>query len=72
MLDLSDVSLSPSLDADINPYISRMPDLGFDTQSDNDYNRERKEVVINQTNNNYTQYSLERLNNDLAWQLSKV
>lgn len=71
-LDLSDVSLSPSLDADINPYISRMPDLGFDTQSDNDYNRERKEVVINQTNNNYTQYSLERLNNDLAWQLSKV
>lgn len=71
-LDLSDVSLSPALDADINPYISRVPDLGFDTQYDNGYNRDNKEVVINQTNNNYTQYSLEQMNRDLAWQLAKV
>ena len=29
-------------------------------------------VVINQTNNNYTQYSLEQMNRDMAWQLRKI
>ena len=29
-------------------------------------------VVIQQTNNNYTEYSIEQVNRDLAWELAKV
>lgn len=70
-LSMEDVSISPSLDANINPFVSNLPSMNFDEEYQTP-TRDRRNVIIEQTNNNYTQYSLERLNRDLAWELSKV
>lgn len=70
-LSMEDISINPSLDADINPFVSNLPHMNFDEEYQTP-TRDRRNVIIEQTNNNYTQYSLERLNRDLAWELSKV
>lgn len=68
-LDMSDASLDPSLDANINPYMGKMSSFDFGDESK--YNNKR-DIVIEQTNNNYSQYSVEQANRDMMWALSKV
>lgn len=64
-LDMTDLTLSPSLDVQ-----GRLaPNVGMDDY-DNIGMSGHRQVVIEQTNNNYTEYDVERVNRDLAWQLS--
>ena len=64
-LDMTDLTLSPTLD--VQGQIA--PNVGVDDY-DNIGLGGRRQVVIEQTNNNYTEYDVERVNRDLAWQLS--
>ena len=64
-LTMDDLTLSPELDAH-GSYTPTM-DLGSGYSYGNNGN-----VIIEQTNNNYTQYDIEQVQRDLAWELSKV
>lgn len=70
-LNMEDVSLNPTLDANVNPFVSNLPAVDYNQAYANN-NQNGKSVIIEQTNNNYTQYSIEKLNSDLKWELSKV
>lgn len=69
--DMNDVAMSPELNASINPYRANIPYVmaegGGYVNTDS-----KRQVVIEQTNNNYTNYSIDQVNRDLAWALSKV
>lgn len=71
-MDMSDVEISPTLDANVNPFSVGNPSFDFSNPAVEYGLPNRREVVIEQTNNNYTQYSLEKVNSDLRWALSKV
>lgn len=61
--DFSDVTISPSVD-------DFKLNSGLDIEGASI--RGGSGVIINQTNNNYSEYSVEAVNRDLAWMLSKV
>lgn len=69
ILSMDDITMSPSLDVSSN--------LAPDMYNDNtgvygNPQQGRKSVVINQTNNNYTQYSVDQMVRDLKWELGKA
>lgn len=65
-LTMDNLTMSPNLDVTTGGVAPSM-------EVDDSYGGTgRREVVIEQTNNNYTQYSLEQVNRDLAWELSKI
>ena len=60
--------MSPTLDANVNGHLAP-------TMAEGDYGivgGNGQGVTIRQTNNNYTQYDVEQVQRDLAWELSKV
>lgn len=67
-LTMDDVVMSPTLDANVNGHLAP-------TMAEGDYGivgGNGQGVTIRQTNNNYTQYDVEQVQRDLAWELSKV
>lgn len=68
-LTLGNVEMAPNLDLD-SPYLN-LSAPRVDIENGNGYANGRS-VIIEQTNNNYTEYDLERINRDLAWNLAKV
>lgn len=64
-LTMDDISIAPELDTSLRD-IPTM-DLGVSGTY-----RNGSGVIINQENNNYTEYDLDRVNRDLAWKVSKV
>ena len=65
-LAMDDISVSP----DFNPSVSGSSLPIMDMEGE--YYGNKRPVQINQTNNNYTNYSMQKLNTDLAWEISKV
>ena len=65
-LTMEDVPFSTDLSASVNGSSLPMMDM------DGAYYGNKRPVEINQTNNNYTNYSMQKLNTDLAWEISKV
>ena len=65
-LTMDDMSLTPNLDARLSG--TPTVDLNSTTSS---YSR-RGRVIIEQTNNNYTEYDIDRVNRDLSWRLARV
>lgn len=63
-LEITDTTMTPTLAT------STLPIMGFDETYEGGYGR--RNVIIEQTNNNYTDYSIQKLNSDLAWEISKV
>lgn len=69
ILSMDDITMSPSLDVSSN----LAPDVyNSDTGVYGTPQQGRKSVVINQTNNNYTQYSVDQMVRDLKWELGKA
>ena len=67
-LTMDDVVMTPTLDANVNGHLAP-------TMAEGDYGivgGNGQGVTIRQTNNNYTQYDVEQVQRDLAWELSKV
>ena len=64
-LDLSDTTLTPSVS--FGGTMAPAMDVGY-----GGYGGGRGSVIIEQTNNNYTEYDIEQVNRDLSWELSKV
>ena len=64
-LSMDDISVSPSF----NPTVSGSVPL---MDMEGGYYGNGRPVEINQTNNNYTNYSMQALNRDLAWEISKI
>ena len=61
--------MSPSLDVSSN----LAPDVySSDTTNYGTPAQRGRNVVINQTNNNYTQYSVDQMVRDLKWELGKA
>lgn len=67
-LDVADATMTPTLG--VATTTSTLPIMSFDEGYDSGVGR--RNVIIEQTNNNYTNYSIEQLNRDLAWQISVV
>jgi len=65
-LTMEDVPFSTDLSASVSG--SSLPMMDMDGTNYGD----KRPVQINQTNNNYTNYSMQKLNTDLAWEISKV
>ena len=63
-LDLGTTTMTPTLSASTNSLPLMSVDENYTTGVG------RRNVIIEQTNNNYTDYSIEKVNRDLAWQLS--
>ena len=66
-LTMDNLTLSPSLDATTSSFAPSMADGEYGIIGSNG-----REVLINQTNEVYTDLDMEQVNRDLAWQLSKV
>lgn len=67
-LSMEDITMSPDLDANIEGRLApSMADTEYGIVGGNSQG-----VVINQTNTNYTEYDVEQVQRDLAWELSKV
>ena len=67
-LSMDNLIMSPTLDANVNGRLAP-------AMADGDYaiiGGNNAGVRIEQTNNNYTQYDVEQVQRDLAWELSKV
>lgn len=64
-LSMDDVSVSPSFNPAVGGSVPLMDMEGG-------YYGNKRPVEINQTNNNYTNYSMQALNRDLAWEISKI
>lgn len=64
-LDISDITVSPTLGT-LGTMTPEMTDVRTSGVAGGN------PIVINQTNQNYTQFSMEQLNRDLRWELSKV
>lgn len=64
-LSMDDVSVSPSFNPTVGGSVPLMDMEGG-------YYGNKRPVEINQTNNNYTNYSMQALNRDLAWEISKI
>lgn len=67
VLSMDDVSVKPSFSGDIDNLAPNMSDSEYGIVGGNG-----RGVVVNQTNNNYTDYSIDAVNRDLSWMLSKV
>ena len=65
---------SASITPELNSTAQRTPTVYASTPEmfDNEQIGGNGRVVINQTNNNYTDYSIRKINRDLRWQLSIV
>lgn len=69
ILSMDGVTMSPSLDVSSN----LAPDVySSDTTNYGAPAQRGRNVVINQTNNNYTQYSVDQMVRDLKWELGKA
>ena len=64
-LDLSDATLTPSVS--FGGSMAPAMEVG-----ESGYSGGRGSVIIEQTNNNYTEYDIAQVNRDLSWELSKV
>ena len=64
-LTMDDISIAPELDTSLRD-IPTM-DLGASGAY-----RNGSGVIIEQTNNNYTEYDIDRVNRDLSWRLAKA
>lgn len=64
-LSMDDVLVSPSFNPTVGGSVPLMDMEGG-------YYGNKRPVEINQTNNNYTNYSMQALNRDLAWEISKI
>ena len=69
ILSMNDITMSPTLDVagGLAPSM-----LSSDTGVYGTPLQGGKNVVINQTNNNYTQYSVDQMVRDLKWELGKA
>ena len=65
VLTMDNLSISPELNASGSITPSMVAGTGYAYGNNNN-------VIIEQTNNNYTQYDVEQVQRDLAWELSKV
>lgn len=64
---------NPNMEATMSTLYSNNSQNNSRSSTFDEYSRANSGgVVINQTNNNYTQYSLEQMNRDMAWQLRKI
>ena len=65
---------SASITPELNSTAQRTPTVYASTPEmfDNEQVGGNGRVVINQTNNNYTDYSIRKINRDLRWQLSTI
>lgn len=65
---------SASITPELNSTAQRTPTVYASTPEmfDNEQISGNGRVVINQTNNNYTDYSIRKINRDLRWQLSTI
>lgn len=65
---------SASITPELNSTAQRTPTVYTSTPEmfDNEQIGGNGRVVINQTNNNYTDYSIRKINRDLRWQLSTI
>lgn len=64
---------NPNMEATMSTLYSNNSQSNSRSSTFDEYSRANSGgVVINQTNNNYTQYSLEQMNRDMAWQLRKI
>lgn len=63
---IDDVTISPDLDANLTGTPVMAIDDGYSAY------RNRNGVIIEQTNNNYTEYDIDRVNRDLSWRLAKA
>ena len=69
ILSMDGITMSPSLDVSSN----LAPDMyNSNTGTYNNPVQRGRNVVINQTNNNYTQYSVDQMVRDLKWELGKA
>ena len=67
-LTMDNLTMSPTLDANVNGHLApSMAEGEYAIVGGNGQG-----VVINQTNTNYTEYDVEQVQRDLAWELSKV
>lgn len=64
-LSMEDVAVSPNFSPNVAGSVPLMDMEGA-------YYGNKRPVEINQTNNNYTNYSMQKLNSDLAWEISKI
>lgn len=64
-LSMDDVSVSPTFNPSVGGSVPLM-------DTEDGYYGGKRPVEINQTNNNYTNYSMQALNRDLAWEISKI
>ena len=65
-LTIDDLAMSPTLDVGTSGGLAPSMDI------EGSYARTNGNVIIRQTNNNYTEYDVEQVQRDLAWELSKV
>ena len=65
-LSMDDVSMSPNFTPSVGGQGLPLMDM------EGGYVGNGRAVEINQTNNNYTNYSMQKLNSDLRWELSKI
>lgn len=70
-LNMDDIKISPDLDADVTARGFATPTMDISDDEDS-YRGGKRNVIIEQTNNNYTQYSLQAVNRDLAWEIAKI
>lgn len=64
---------NPNMEATMSTLYSNNSQSNSRSSTFDEYSRANSGgVIINQTNNNYTQYSLEQMNRDMAWQLRKI
>lgn len=71
-LSISDVTISPALDTSSIGARSVAPAMSYSAAQQYEQQAGKRNVIIEQTNNNYTKYSIDQVNRDLAWELSKV
>jgi hypothetical protein len=67
-LTMDNLSMNPSLDVGYGYSGSLAPSMDIEGS----YARGNGNVIINQNNTNYTEYDVEQVQRDLAWELSKV
>ena len=65
-LTIDDISISPDLDANLSGTPTMTVGGGYSAY------RNGNGVIIEQTNNNYTEYDIDRVNRDLTWRLAKA
>jgi len=65
-LTIDDLAMSPTLNVGTSGGLAPSMDI------EGSYARTNGNVIIRQTNNNYTEYDVEQVQRDLAWELSKV